>query len=222
LSGGCPSYDDVTTTTSPSVGRLPVLLSSVATVGLCPQLRVVAIRCATARTSRRWIRRARGRARRWRRRARRRHAAVTVLSTGDVVTFTAPGVDVEALRLDRQRLLDLQVIAGVGGGQIEALQHHREEERGLLQRETAPDAGALAVAERLPGVGRELLGAVEGEAVGVDSSASHPDRRIAVQRGVTTVTACPLRSGSGRHRGWCLPWPSARTPVPWATAAATP
>ncbi len=90
--------------------------------------------------------------------------------------------DLEAFRLDRQRLLQVHLVALVVD-QPEALQDHAERKRGLMHGEAAADAGALAVAERLPGIERppglrltaEILG-VEG--IGVRS----PDRGISVQR----------------------------------------
>ena len=63
-------------------------------------------------------------------------------------------LDAEALGLDGQRLLHLELVVRVVD-QPEALQDHAEREHRLLQRELAPDAGALPVAERLEGVGRQ-------------------------------------------------------------------
>src|SRR5437762_13286168 len=66
-----------------------------------------------------------------------------------------PHLDLEAIRLDRQRLLQLHLVA-MDIHQFEALQDHADRERGLMHRKAAADTGALAVAERLPGVDRTL------------------------------------------------------------------
>ena len=67
--------------------------------------------------------------------------------------------------------------------QLEALQDHADRERRLVHGKAAADAGALAVAERLPGVDRtRRLGLAAEifriEGVGIRS----PDAGIAVQR----------------------------------------
>ena len=56
--------------------------------------------------------------------------------------------------LDRERRLDVQLVVQVVH-ELEPLHQHAEDERGLLQRELAADAGPLPGAERLVGVRRD-------------------------------------------------------------------
>ena len=88
----------------------------------------------------------------------------------------------EALRLDRERFLDLELVVGVIV-KLEALQNHRQHQDRLLNGELAADAGALSVAERLVGrcrAGRFRLGAEMFGIEGIGIIA--PDRRVAVER----------------------------------------
>ena len=87
----------------------------------------------------------------------------------------------EIRRLDRQRLFGLELIIGEVD-KLEALQQHGQDERRLLQRELAADAGALPSAEGLIGVGRNLRPVLGAEAVGVKGlGIVAPDFWIAVQ-----------------------------------------
>ena len=81
-----------------------------------------------------------------RRRARRRHKRWRMRA---VARLARLDLDPEAVGLDRQGLFQFQLIALVID-QLVALQDHAERERGLVHGEAAADAGALAVAERLP------------------------------------------------------------------------
>ena len=98
---------------------------------------------------------------------------------GDLAT--AAGVDVEAVRLQREGLGDLQLVARISHGQVEALQDHGQHELRFLEGEAAPDAGAHAVAEGLPGVRGQRLRGLRGEALGPERLGLVPDRRVAVQ-----------------------------------------
>jgi hypothetical protein len=70
----------------------------------------------------------------------------------------APHLDPEPIRLDGERLLEGEPVAGVIG-QGEALEDHPQDQGGFLQRELPADARPLAVAEGLVGVtGTPLLG----------------------------------------------------------------
>ncbi len=91
-------------------------------------------------------------------------------------------LDLEAVGLDRQRFLQLHLVA-IDIHQLEALQDHADRQRRLMHRKATPDTGALAVAERLPGVDRTLgfrLGTevLRIERVGIRS----PHAGISVQR----------------------------------------
>ena len=70
-----------------------------------------------------------------------------------ILVGARPHLDLEAIGLDRQRFLQVHLVA-VRIDQLEALQDHADRERRLVHRKAAADAGALAVAERLPGVDR--------------------------------------------------------------------
>src|SRR5260370_24843521 len=125
----------------------------------------------------------RTRPRPWRRRASRysRRGRGPAGVSAAIVVGTRPDLDLEAVRLDRQRLLQMHLIAMMID-QFEALQDHADRERRLMHRKAAADAGALAVAERLPGVDRtrrlgfaaEIL-RVEGVGIGP------PDAWVAMQ-----------------------------------------
>ena len=56
----------------------------------------------------------------------------------------------------------------VGIDQLEALQDHADRERRLVHRKAAADAGALAVAERLPGVDRTRRLSLASEIIGIE------------------------------------------------------
>ena len=87
----------------------------------------------------------------------------------------------EIRRLDRQRLFGLELIVGEVD-KLEALQQHGQDERRLLQRELAADAGALPGPEGLIGVGRNLRPVLGAEAVGVKRlGIVAPDFWVAVQ-----------------------------------------
>src|SRR3954468_18575977 len=67
-------------------------------------------------------------------------------------------LDLEAVRLDRQRLLQVHLIP-IDIEQLEPLQDHPDRERGFMHCKAAADARPLAVAERLPRVdGTRRLG----------------------------------------------------------------
>src|SRR6185437_9063996 len=68
--------------------------------------------------------------------------------------------------------------------QFEALQDHADRQRRLVHGKAAADAGALAVAERLPGVDRARRLRLAAEILGVERiGVRAPDRGVAVQRG---------------------------------------
>ena len=91
-------------------------------------------------------------------------------------------LDLEAFRLDRQRLFDLQLVVVVID-QFEALDHHAEREHRFLQGELPADAGALAVSERLEGVGRARALGLACEVVGVELvGVLAPDALVTMQR----------------------------------------
>ncbi|MNS69150.1 hypothetical protein D3C72_1024560 [compost metagenome] len=91
-------------------------------------------------------------------------------------------LDLEVLGLDRQRFLDLELVARVID-EVEALQDHAQREHRLLQGELPPDAGALAVAEGLEGVHRTLALGFAAEVVGVELvGVLAPDALVTVQR----------------------------------------
>ena len=75
--------------------------------------------------------------------------------------------DLEAIRLDRQRFLDLQLVVLVIE-ELEPLQDHAEDQRRLLHGELPSDTGALAVAERLEGPGRPLRHRLAGKVLGIE------------------------------------------------------
>src|ERR1700744_6579424 len=60
-------------------------------------------------------------------------------------------LDLEAVRLDGQRLLQHHLIT-MDVDQLEALQDHADRQCGFMHGKAAADAGALAIAERLPGI----------------------------------------------------------------------
>src|ERR1700732_1191875 len=67
--------------------------------------------------------------------------------------------------------------------QLEALQDHADRKRGLVHRKAAADAGALAVAEWLPGIDRTRGFGFGAEVLRVEGfGVRSPDRRIAVPR----------------------------------------
>ena len=101
----------------------------------------------------------------------------------------------EALRLDRQRLLDLELIALVIE-QLEALQHHADHQRRFLHGELAADAGALAVAPRLEGVRRARgFGLAAESSPGSNFSASGPQTVVSrCSISVSSVTKVPFLS----------------------------
>ncbi len=100
-----------------------------------------------------------------------------------VAIGSPPHPDAEAVRLDGERLLEGQPVAGVVH-QLEPLQDHAEHERRLDEGELAADAGPLAVAERLVGVGRAPLLGLAREVVRIeDLGALAPHRGIAVEHG---------------------------------------
>src|SRR6185312_3528352 len=71
----------------------------------------------------------------------------------------------------------------MGIDQLEALQDHADRERRLVHRKTAADAGALAVAERFPGVDRSLGLGLTAEILWIEGiRVRTPDTGIAMQR----------------------------------------
>ena len=99
-----------------------------------------------------------------------------------VLVGARPHLDLEAVGLDRQRFLQMHLVA-VDVDQLEALQDHADRERRLVHRKAAPDAGALAVAERLPGVDRALGLGLAAEILGIEGiRVRTPDAGIAMQR----------------------------------------
>ncbi len=98
---------------------------------------------------RRIVSRTGARARR-RRRARCRGRGRTGIGA-TLLLVTRTHLDLESVRLDRQRLLQMHLVA-IDVDQLEALQDHADRQRRLMHGKAAADAGALAVAERLPGV----------------------------------------------------------------------
>src|ERR1700676_3204075 len=89
-------------------------------------------------------------------------------------------LDLESVRLDRQRFLQLHLVT-VDVNQLESLQDHANRERCLVHRETAANTGALAVAERLPGIDRTRGLGFRTEVLRVEGfGVRSPDRRIAV------------------------------------------
>ena len=84
-----------------------------------------------------------------------------------------PYLDLEAVGLDRQRLLQNHLITRMID-QLETLQDHAERERGLMHRKAAPDTGALAVAERLPGVAGPPASASREKLSGLNASGWGP------------------------------------------------
>ena len=99
-----------------------------------------------------------------------------------VLVGARPHLDPEAVGLDGERLLQMHLVA-VRIEQLEALQDHADRQRRLVHRKTAADAGALAVAERLPGVDRALGLGLAAEIFGIEHvRVRTPDARVAVQR----------------------------------------
>src|SRR6202035_3965542 len=91
-------------------------------------------------------------------------------------------LDLESIRLDRQRFLQAHLIA-VDVEQLEALQDHADGERRLVHRKAAADAGALAVAERLPGIDGALGFGLAAEILRIERvRVWSPHAGIAVQR----------------------------------------
>src|SRR3954452_20100363 len=129
--------------------------------------------------------------RRLRRRGRRHHRP----AIGAALAISArPNLDLEALRLHRQCLLQVHLVA-LMVDQLETLEDHAERERGLVHREAAADAGALAVAERLPGIDRTLGLGLAAEILGIeDIGIGAPDAGIAMQRLTRIVVKVPFFS----------------------------
>ena len=99
-----------------------------------------------------------------------------------ILVGARPHLDLEAVGLDRQRFLQVHLVA-VGVDQLEALQDHADRERRLVHRKAAADAGALAVAERLPGVDRALGLGLAAEILRIERiRVRTPDAGVAVQR----------------------------------------
>ncbi len=73
----------------------------------------------------------------------------------------------EPIGLDRQAFLDFQLVFGVVD-QLEPLQDHAEDQRRLLHRELASDAGALAVAEGLVGVNGPCRDSLSAEVIRIE------------------------------------------------------
>ncbi len=68
--------------------------------------------------------------------------------------------------------------------QLEALEQHAHDERRLLQRELAPDTGALAIAKRFVDVGWSVVLRLAREAVRVERLGGvAPHRRVPMQHG---------------------------------------
>ena len=90
-------------------------------------------------------------------------------------------LDPESVGLDRQRFFQLHLVA-MRIDQLEALQDHADGKRRLMHGKTPADAGALAVAERLPGVDRPFRFGLGGEIPGIEHvRVRAPDAGIAVQ-----------------------------------------
>jgi hypothetical protein len=98
-----------------------------------------------------------------------------------ILVGARPHLDLEAVGLDRQRFLQVHLVTVVVD-QLEALQDHADRERRLVHRETTPDAGALAIAERLPGVDRALGLGLTAEILRIERvRVRAPHRRVAMQ-----------------------------------------
>ncbi len=211
LSGACPSYDAVTTITGVPAGSAPACSSSGAD-GRCDSPAAARRpRCAarTSRTRRCCCRTAPVAASRRRPAACRRPRRCTSGRNGargdrgpqaEVAAAARLRTDAKAVRLDRQRLRDLELVRGIVEHDVEALQQHRDHELRLLHRERPADAGPRAVAERLPRVRRQLLGVLRREAVGIERlrrrRPTRPDRDAA---SAAAPAACrPASAGSGR------------------------
>ena len=86
------------------------------------------------------------------------------------------------MRLDGQRLGDFELIRRIVEHQVETLQQHRHHQLRFLHRERTTDAGARAVAERLPCVGRERRRVLGREAFGTKGlDVVPPHRGIAMK-----------------------------------------
>src|SRR5438128_729984 len=67
--------------------------------------------------------------------------------------------------------------------QLEALEDHADRKRRLMHRKAAADAGALAVAERLPGIDRTLRLGLAAEILRVERvGIATPNAGVAMQR----------------------------------------
>ena len=120
-----------------------------------------------------------------------------------------PNLDAEIGRLDGEGLPYLQLVIRVVD-ELEALQDHPQDQRRLQHGELAPDAGALAGAERLVGVGRPCLFCILGEPLGIEGlSVLAPDLRVAVQHRASAPSASPV----------CRPGTSRTAPYPRRSAA---
>ena len=196
LSGGWPLYEAVTITTAPSRGRCPAYSSSGAT------LRRVAARGRIARdalgevlaTSRCSSRRARAAA---------SPCGACVTGAGARAPRAAPrtaAVDARALRadrealgLERERLLDLELVAVRTRSGRSASSSEASTSVASCIANTRPMHRALPVAERLPRVRGDRLDAASGakrsgsNALGVASTP--PDRDAA--SGMSTSTTSP-------------------------------
>ena len=107
----------------------------------------------------------------------------------DVHAGTRTDLDVEVVGLDGQRGLGPQLVVEVVN-ELEPLQQHAQHQRGLLQGELAPDAGALPGAERLVDFGGHRGQALGGHVLGVELRASGPQiDRSRCSAGVSTVIA---------------------------------
>ena len=98
-----------------------------------------------------------------------------------ILVGARPHLDLEAVGLDRQRFLQLHLVA-VGVDQLEALQDHADRERRLMHRKAAPDTGALTVAERLPGIDGPRGLSLAAEVFRIERvRVRSPHRRVAMQ-----------------------------------------
>ena len=130
---------------------------------------------------RRIVPRARSRARR-RRGCRCSGRRCSPAGVGAAILFgSRPHLDLEAIRLDGQRFLQHHLIAVVIN-QLETLQDHADRERRLMHRKAAPDAGALTVAERLPGIDGPRGLSLAAEVFRIERvRVRSPHRRVAMQ-----------------------------------------
>ncbi len=109
--------------------------------------------------------------------------------------------DRQPLRLECQRLLDLELVVRVVD-ELEALHEHPEHQRRLLQGELAPDAGPLSRPERPERVGGKGVPPLGGEVVGVELlRVGAPDLRQPVQhRGQGDDRLPGLEGAPATHR----------------------